>query len=153
MREHLPMIALLALLIMILISGCAGNGQGLDENGNPVGTGGNGGGQTDFPPTFTNIQRNVFSTICIQCHIGASAPQGLQLDEAHSYALLVNVASSEEPDLKRVDPGNPDASYIIRKLEGGPNIVGDQMPRGLPPLQQTTINAIRAWIAQGAPQN
>src|SRR5215831_14352649 len=111
MREHLPIAALLALIVLILISGCAGNGQGLDENGNPVGTGGGGGGGAiDFPPTFTNIQQNVFSAICIQCHIGASAPQGLQLDEAHSYSMLVNVASNEEPQLKRVDPGNPDLS-------------------------------------------
>jgi len=145
--------ALLFLIpVVLLMSGCAGNGQGLDENGNPIGTG-NGGLPIAFAPTFTNIQNNVLTPICTQCHIGASAPLGLRLDAANSYDSLVRIPSAEEPNFLRVNPGNPDISYIIRKLEGGPDIIGDQMPRGLAPLNQTVINAIRVWIAQGAPRN
>ncbi len=153
-RFQMFCLALLFLVAMALfcIPGCAGNGDGLDENGNPIG---NGGGPlpVDFEPTFANIQTNVFDAICVGCHIGAFAPQGLRLDSANSYSMLVGVPSVERPELFRVAPGNPDASYLIRKLEGGPDIVGAQMPLNLPPLPQNTINAIRVWIAQGAQRN
>jgi hypothetical protein len=52
-----------------------------------------------------------------------------------------------------VEPGNPDDSYLIRKLEGGPNISGGQMPLGGPALDQATINQIRDWITAGAQNN
>ena len=45
--------------------------------------------------------------MCVRCHSGAGAPEGLQLDAAHSYALLVGVPSSEEPGVLRVQPGVP----------------------------------------------
>ena len=139
-------------ILLLLFLGCAGNGRGLDENGNPIGSDG-GGLPVAFEPTFSNIQQNVFSSICVECHVGAQAPQGLRLDSLNSYESLVNVRSDEQSDLMRVNPGNPDASYLIRKLEGGPNITGGQMPFNRPALQQNTINAIRVWIAQGALRN
>jgi hypothetical protein len=54
------------------------------------------------------------------------------------------------PTLQRVTPGNPDASYLIQKLEGTPGIVALRMPRNAPPLDQTTISVIRQWISNGA---
>src|SRR5262245_44067402 len=144
-------IALLALVVSL--NGCAGNGNGLDENGNPIGSGGGGNLPVAFDPTFTNIQTNVFNSICIQCHVGAAAPQGLRLDSQNSYDALVNRLSSERQDLFLVQPGNPDNSYLIRKLEGGPAIAVAQMPLNLTPLSQETINAIRVWISQGAQRN
>ncbi|MEW6363580.1 MAG: hypothetical protein AB1714_02955 [Acidobacteriota bacterium] len=134
-----------------VIIACAGSGVGLDENGNPPGPGG--GLPVAFDPTFANIQQQVFTPICTACHAGAGAPQGLMLDEAHSYDMLRNVPSAEKPDLYRVLPGDPNSSYLVRKLEGGPDIVGAQMPLGRTPLSQPTINAIRVWIAKGAPHN
>jgi hypothetical protein len=71
---------------------------------------------------------------------------------ANSYAALVNVASLQVA-LDRVEPGNPDDSYLIRKLEGGPGITGVRMPQGGPFLDQATIDTIRQWIADGAPNN
>ena len=82
-----------------------------------------------------------------------AAPQGLRLDEQNSYDSIVNVISQERPDLFRVQPNNPDNSYLIRKLEGGPDIAGAQMPLNLTPLSQETINSIRVWISQGAQRN
>jgi methionine-rich copper-binding protein CopC len=109
------------------------------------------GGTPPLTPDLTSIQANVFTPICTKCHIGAGAPQGLQLDAAHSYSLLVGVPSAEVPNLLRVKAGDPDNSYIIRKLEGGPGIVGVQMPADGPPyLPQATINVIRSWITNGA---
>jgi hypothetical protein len=106
-----------------------------------------------FEPTFGNIQQNVFTSICIECHIGSGAPEGLQLEAGQSYENLVGVRSVERPELFRVQPGDPDNSYLIRKLEGGPDIVGGQMPLNRPPLDQEVINSIRVWISRGAERN
>ena len=139
------------------LAGCAGNGEGLDSNGVPIGSGGGGdggggGGSGTVTADFQSIQDNVFTPICSPCHSGGGAPEGLMLDAAHSYNLLVGVASGEVPSLQRVKPGDANNSYIIIKLTNGPGIVGAQMPRGLPPLPQPTIDAIRQWITNGAPQ-
>src|SRR5882757_10044630 len=140
---------MVALLAAAGLYGCAGNGNGLDSNGNPLtpGSGGSGGLTADFQ----SIQDNVFTPICTKCHIGASAPQGLQLDAAHSYNLLVGVPSAEDPSLLRVKPSDPDNSYMVQKIEGAPGIQGGQMPLGETPLPQATIATIRQWITNGAP--
>jgi hypothetical protein len=129
--------------LLVLAACTAGNGQGLDANGQPIS--GNPSGNSDFQ----EIQDTVFTPICSQCHIGAGAPHGLRLDAANSYALLVNVASDEVPSLKRVNPGNPDQSYIVQKIEGHA-AVGGRMPLGQAPLPQDRIDLIRSWIASGA---
>jgi hypothetical protein len=139
-----------ALLAAAALSGCAGNGKGLDANGNPITSGS--GGTAPLTADFQSIQDNVFTPICTKCHIGAGAPEGLQLDAAHSYALLVGVPSVEQPAVLRVSPGNPDASYMVRKLQGSPGISGGQMPLGGPYLPQSTIDVIRQWITAGAPK-
>jgi len=127
------------------LGACAGNGEGLDANGQPI--------QGPAPPPqddFTQIQNTIFTPICTACHAGANAPVGLRLDEGNSLALLVGVASVEVPALLRVSPGNPDASYLVQKIEGTA-AVGERMPLGGPPLSQAQIDLVRGWIAAGAP--
>jgi hypothetical protein len=138
-----------ALVLAACLVGCAGNGKGLDQNGQPIGSGDASSGP--ITADFQSIQDNVFTPICSKCHIGASAPEGLQLDAAHSYNLLVGVPSAEDPSLLRVKPGDPDNSYMVRKIEGASGILGGQMPLGETPLPQATIDAIRQWITNGAP--
>jgi methionine-rich copper-binding protein CopC len=145
-------------LATVLVAGCAGNGNGLDQNGNPIGSSSSSNASSSASSSssgtltadFTSIQDNVFTPICTRCHIGASAPEGLQLDAAHSYGLLVGVPSVEQPSVLRVDPGDPDNSYLIQKLEGAPTISGGQMPLGGPYLPQATIDVIAQWITDGA---
>jgi methionine-rich copper-binding protein CopC len=122
----------------------------LDQNGQPIGSesGGAGGPLT---AELQSIQDNVFTPICTRCHIGASAPEGLRLDAADSYNLLVGVPSAEVPSVLRVMPGDPDESYLVLKLQGSAGIVGGQMPLGGPYLPQSSIDAIRQWITNGAP--
>jgi hypothetical protein len=135
----------LCLALALACGGCAGNGEGLDENGRPLG----GGGQAPLAANLQSIQDHVFTPICTQCHAGAAAPLGFRLDQDSAYAMLVNAPSSEVSSLQRVTPGDPDASYLIQKLEGAA-AVGAQMPLGQPPLPQETIDVIRQWIANGA---
>jgi hypothetical protein len=103
-------------------------------------------------PTFASIQANVFTPICTACHAGALPPEGLRLDAASSYGMLVGIASVQVPSLQRVNPGNPNSSYLIQKLEGTA-AVGVRMPDGQPPLPQSTIDVIRQWILDGAMQS
>jgi hypothetical protein len=62
----------------------------------------------------------------------------------------IGVPSTEVPSVLRVAPGNPDASYLIQKLEGHA-AVGARMPFGGPYLDTATIAVIRQWITAGAP--
>lgn len=132
----------------MLLGGCAGNGMGLDANGNPSGSGSS--APAPLSADFQSIQDNVFTPICTRCHSGANAPEGLQLDEGHSFALLVGVPSAEVPSVLRVKPGDPTDSYLIEKLQGSSGIVGQQMPFGGPYLPQATIDVIKQWISAGA---
>jgi Bacterial Ig-like domain len=143
------------LLMASLTAGCAGNGDGLNQQGDPIGSSSSSSGASAssggaVTADFQSIQDNVFTPICSKCHIGASAPEGLQLDAAHSYNLLVGVPSVEDASLDRVKPGDPDNSYMVLKIEGATGIVGGQMPLGETPLPQATINAMRQWIMDGA---
>jgi hypothetical protein len=139
-----------AIIAAACAASCTGNGDGLDQNGQPITSGSSSSGGT-VTADFESIQENVFTPICSKCHIGAGAPEGLQLDAAHSYNLLVGVPSTEQPELDRVKPGDPDDSYMVRKIEGLAGIQGGQMPLGETPLPQATIDAIRQWITNGAP--
>jgi hypothetical protein len=128
----------------LILCACAGNGEGLDTGGRPIA---DGGASSDFQ----EIQDTIFTPVCTACHVGAGAPQGLRLDVGNSYALLVNVASAEVPGLLRVNPGNPDLSYLVQKIEGSA-AVGVRMPANGPPyLPQDRIDLVRSWIAAGAP--
>jgi hypothetical protein len=150
-HRSLPFRSGLALCVL-LVAACAGNGEGLDSNGRPLVPG------SSPPPPLSadlqSIQENIFTPICSVCHAGGTAPEGLRLDAADSFNLLVGVPSTEVPSLLRVKPGDPDNSYIIQKLEGH-QAVGSQMPFGCPNTQPcltaSTIAFIRQWITNGAP--
>ncbi len=135
-----------ALALLATLAGCAGNGEGLDKNGLPLSSSS---ATSVLSADFNSIQDNVFTPVCATCHSGANAPRGLRLDAGNSYALLVGVASSEVPNLQRVRPGDPGASYLLQKIEGSA-AVGQRMPLGGPYLPQATIEVIRQWIANGA---
>ena len=104
-----------------------------------------------FGPNFSEIQANIFTLNCATtgCHIGAGAPQGLRLDSASSFGMLVGVTSSEVSSKFRVAAGDPDNSYLIQKLEGTAS-VGARMPLNAPALDQLSIDVIRQWITDGA---
>src|SRR5688572_15582502 len=139
----------LSLVASLLLSACAaGSGDG-DGGDGDRGGGGGGGGDPPIEATLESIQENVFSAVCTNCHVGASAPQGLRLEEGMSHAMLVNVPSTEVPSILRVNAGNPDDSYLIQKIEGTAS-VGEQMPLGGPELSAEQIAAIRQWITDGA---
>ncbi len=139
------------LAVAASLAGCAGSGEGLNDDGLPKGSSSSS-SSGELTADFESIQEHVFTPICSPCHSGGGAPEGLMLDAAHSYNLLVGVPSTEVPTLDRVKAGDPDNSYIILKIQGSPGIVGARMPFDETPLPQSTIDVIRQWIANGAPQ-
>lgn len=140
-RRFVQFTSLLIALTVMLLSGCERAGPLEMENGQE--------------PTLSSIQENIFNTSCAlsQCHTGGNPPQGLNLSEGQSYSNLVNVSSNERPDLLRVDPGNPNQSYLLMKIEGAEGILGGRMPFGRPPLSKEQIDVVRQWIANGAQNN
>ena len=138
-------------IVTLALAACgAGSGEGLDQNGQPLP--GGGAPPSGLQPTLASIQDNVFTVTCAVpgCHGGAGAQQGLRLDPGFSAGNLINVPSPRDPNLIRVVPGDPDASFIIQKLQGTQTL-GDRMPDGGPYLTTATVNVIRQWILDGAP--
>lgn len=109
-------------------------------------------------PTLPQIQAVVFGPTCAVggCHTGGGAvlPGVMDLsNEQASYDNLVNVPALEigGGGAFRVLPNDPDMSYLVQKLEGD-QMVGNQMPPS-GALDQSIIDEIRQWIADGAPRN
>jgi hypothetical protein len=129
--------------LVLAASGCPGDGSALG-----------GGGTGGIQPTLPSLQEHVFGAICINCHVPGGPGDFMLLDtEEHTYQNLVDVPSLELPSLDRVEPGDPEASYIVHKIEGRADIGGDRMPP--PPesaLSPEQIAAIREWIENGAPR-
>ena len=117
----------------------------------------------DLEPTFSSIQKYIFEstdssgrTACIHCHTNLGTPPagGLNLLHDVAYDQLVNFSSTEIPSLKRVNPGNPNDSYLIHKMEGRAGIVGSRMPFDGPPyLTDSQIQVVKRWIELGALRN
>ena len=109
--------------------------------------------------TYHDIQDNIFDKSCANsaCHALPANSADLNLTYGQSYHDLVNRvprnAAAAAAGMKLIDPGNPDNSFLLTKLMGpeAPEF-GGRMPFGMGPLHKGKINAIRKWIAAGAPQ-
>lgn len=142
------------LLALTLAFGAAGCDEKLSSIAGPT---------PDLEPTFASIQSNIFEltdsagrNACVSCHtnVGRTPAGGLILLHDVAYDQLVNVNATQISSLKRVNPGNPDASYIVQKIEGRAGVVGRRMPLNGPPfMTDGQILILRRWIELGAPRN
>ena len=114
--------------------------------------GGDGGGAAI---TLSSLQNDFLTPSCARsgCHTGAAPSAGLSLVQGQSFGDLVNVPSSQSASLNRVTPNDPEVSYLIKKLRGDSDIVGERMPRGGPFLTAAEIERFVDWINDGAPDN
>jgi hypothetical protein len=111
----------------------------------------------EIEPTLAGeqgIQASVFDIGCTfsNCH-GAEGVQQAELElsaVAVSAANLIDVDSTEVDKL-RVAPGDTGASYLIDKLLGQDLAAGtSRMPFSNLPLCDAKIQAVEAWVADGA---
>lgn len=109
----------------------------------------------DPQATFSSLTNDHFAPTCARggCHSVSSAQAGLVLEPAQAFANLVGVPSSQRPELNRVTPGDPDNSYLVKKLRGDADIEGGRMPRGGPFLSAEEIDRFVRWIRNGAPND
>ena len=87
----------------------------------------------------------------MRCH-GTVLNAGLDLRAATGFANLVNTPNTQTA-LLRVAPGDPEASYLIHKIDGRAGIAGSRMPQVPPFLSADEIDVIRTWITNGANNN
>ena len=110
---------------------------------------------------FAEIQSTIFNTTCAVtfCHaatLPGSIPAGnLDLTAANSYNQLVghapDNASALQAGFLRVDPGKPDNSFLVYKIEQPGSLdFGSQMPQVGGPLSAAQMKLIRDWVAEGA---
>jgi hypothetical protein len=83
------------------------------------------------------------------CHGGGTAGM-MVLVPGHEFETMIDVVSFEMPPMLRVAPGDPENSYVYKKLacEGG--IVLSCMPLGFG-LDPNTVRIFHDWIEAGAP--
>jgi len=82
---------------------------------------------------------------------------GLDLRAGSSWRALVDVKASNSAK-KLVAPGTPAASFLLDKMEaatrpGSVQVAGSPMPIGAPPLSEKELEAVKLWIAKGAPED
>jgi hypothetical protein len=143
-------------------AGGAGGAGGMTENCLP---------EPNQPPqaNFTWIFTNVFPTCGGPlCHSGAAGGNLVfdSKDGAHMQLMMAGMGMNLGPStptgsmthckdagMMRVVPSNPDMSLLYNKLRTDmPAPCGNRMPPG-GALCSATIEAIRMWIAMGAPNN
>ena len=110
------------------------------DGGAPVDTG---------PKPFSKSEiQTLFNTRCAPCHIAnASGAMSLAGDFT---TTTVGVSSTQVPSMKRIAPGDKEASYLFHKLGGTHLTVGGagvRMPKSGPPyLSDADIARIGAFI-------
>jgi hypothetical protein len=113
------------------------------------------------PVSFEKDVAPIFGRSCnfAACHGGRAQPLVLAAGTAHG--ALVGKPSKELPSMPYVTPGDPEKSFLMRKLDGDQcaldaECVGgsckEMMPKSGEKLPENERDAIRRWIAQGAAQ-
>jgi hypothetical protein len=134
--------ALALMLLPALLAGCGDYGA---EPSAPA----DGGNPPAATVSFAAAIQPLFDTHCAGCH-GEAGNAGLDLRAGVSHGHLVGVAATES-SLARIQPGDPAASWLYRKISAQQD-VGSSMPPG-DPLSGADVELVRVWITEGALDN
>ncbi|MEE2902795.1 MAG: hypothetical protein VYC39_10715 [Myxococcota bacterium] len=116
-------------------------------------------GQADLPePVLEQIQTVIFEPACATsgCHDSGCTDCG-NLDMSSAQLSFENMV--EKPVANgiakmngwvNVKPGDPDRSFLIRKLRGPGVGEGDAMPSNSETLNEAYIKILEEWITNGA---
>ena len=129
---------------VILSSGCGGDsstGPDPDQDPDPA---------SNRNVSYSQDIKPIFQNTCATsgCHDSGTQESGVNLS---SYQNALDSEGIQYQALV-INPGNPDESPLVDKIEPNPEI-GQRMPLGRNPLSQTNIDSVRAWIEDGAPNN
>ena len=110
-------------------------------------------GQTSTKPDLGDLEAEVaeiFERSCTQagCHSAPVPQMNMNLTKDNFYQNLVGQPSLEAPDMKRVEPGHPEKSYLVKKIKGEEGIVGLPMPMTGDKLSDDEIGKIEQWIRE-----
>lgn len=106
--------------------------------------------------TFAQVQAQIFTPSCAKagCHAASAASGGMVLEAGRAYGEIVNRPAVGNATFDRIEPGDPDRSYLIKKLRGDPDITGARMPLDNPGgLTQAQMDGLIGWVLAGAPNN
>ncbi|MAO64781.1 MAG: hypothetical protein CL666_07250 [Balneola sp.] len=129
----------LLLLGFTCLQGCLNNVEDISES-------------SDYDPSeisYSNDIQPILTQTCggSGCHVNSST-NGVNVS---SYSTLMNSSGTVYGEAV-VNPGNPDDSPLVDKIEPDPRF-GSRMPQGGPFLTNDEISKIRAWIKGGAEDN
>ncbi|MBI4518932.1 MAG: hypothetical protein HY699_24335 [Deltaproteobacteria bacterium] len=140
----LPQLALAALGLAssLVVPGCAGDGPA----------------PANSATGLAAIQREIFNPSCVAggCHNGVARAGNLVLTDGDAYQQLLAAptvnAAAQAAGLARVQPFQPEASFLLIKLTNPRPGEGSRMPLSAAPLAEDKIEMVRQWIAAGAPE-
>ena len=149
----------LAVLAVGVLAGC-GAGGGMTTTAFDAGA------SCQAVPTYGQLLTATFEPRCSgRCHGGANMPPTptspagpIDLSASSTRTQLVDRASIHGAGLVLAVPGDPGASFLLRKLENdlpADGTLGSPMPQGeaiaWTMIPQAEVDAITCWIAGGAP--
>jgi hypothetical protein len=147
-RSRIGSITALALLAVLVIGACR------SDPGSPDAV-------PPADPTLAAIRSDIFHGACAVggCHAEPMLSARLDLGSDGLCHLLVSHKSCLFANKILVVPGKPEASFLLDKLrgtglDGTPDVTcatsNERMPFGQPPLPDSKIAQIEAWIRAGA---
>lgn len=127
--------------VLLLAPGC--DDEGSDDTGSTA---------------FKELQDDVFTNKCTlaSCHSVDFHAGELILEEGMAYDELFDDVDNQaaiDEGIEQVVPGDPDASFLLIKVQGGLDPkYGTVMPQGSSAgLPEDDVALIRRWIEDGAP--
>ncbi len=88
---------------------------------------------------------SVFKKNCVRCHTGPKPPKGRSFIPA-KIASAIDAPSAEVPEAMLILPGDPGASYLMKKVRREDGIAGKPMPPGKA-LTAEEIQVLATWIS------
>ncbi len=101
--------------------------------------------QADEAVSWTKHIAPLFRQTCVGCHVGGASLGNYRVDTPGLTGLP---GDSGRTDM--IVPGDPEASFLYRKLVDRTPAVGGQMPLQKPPLNARGKELVRRWILEGA---
>ena len=98
------------------------------------------------PALQANVKA-IFDDACVACHdagIDPTGPDGVDLESDLSKLVGKKSNVTGEP---MIVPGDPDKSYLFKKMTGKGGIKGETMPLGDDIMPADKLDAVRQWIA------